>query len=232
MKCLLLADKSCGYLSRRLLEEGSEYLKADFIFALGDLHPEYISFIADASRKSVFYVEGNHHFLTPFKLEELKKEHPYMDKHIVGGVNMNKRLLREKDIYICGFSDSIQYNMAGGQSSESRMFVTVFFMTVKVFLRRIWDVFRKKPKAPLFVLSHSPAKGIGDREDRPHRGFRSFLLFQKLVKPDFWFYGHVHLKDFREQENIHYKGTTFINSYEFKTLELNENQWKVDFRFN
>ena len=70
------------------------------------------------------------------------------------------------------------------------------------------------------LLTHSPAFGIGDGEDNPHKGFEAFVDILDKYKPKYFIHGHVHLnysvENIRERE---YKDTIIINGYDRYVFE-------------
>ncbi len=78
------------------------------------------------------------------------------------------------------------------------------------------------------LLTHAPAKGCGDMEDLPHRGFACFNTLLETWKPAYMVHGHVH----REYAGAsfarimkHPAGTSIVNACERYTLELGEQDY-------
>ena len=42
------------------------------------------------------------------------------------------------------------------------------------------------------LLTHSPPKGCGDRDDPPHRGFSCLHAAVRVMRPTFLVHGHIH----------------------------------------
>jgi len=42
------------------------------------------------------------------------------------------------------------------------------------------------------LVTHSPPRGHGDRDDLPHRGFESFQRLVERLEPKVMLHGHVH----------------------------------------
>ena len=65
------------------------------------------------------------------------------------------------------------------------------------------------------LLTHSPAAGLGDGEDNPHKGFEAFVDILDKYSPKYFIHGHVHLNYSREfQREEQYNNTTIINGYD------------------
>jgi len=69
-------------------------------------------------------------------------------------------------------------------------------------------------------LTHSPAYGLGDGEDLPHTGFKSFLTLLDKHKPKYMIHGHQHLSYKNTQRILQYKDTQVINAYGYYILEI------------
>jgi Icc-related predicted phosphoesterase len=71
------------------------------------------------------------------------------------------------------------------------------------------------------LLTHAPAKGIGDGQDLCHQGFRAFLPFMEKYQPRFMVHGHVHMNYGVGIPRLRrYGETTIINAYERYILEI------------
>ena len=65
------------------------------------------------------------------------------------------------------------------------------------------------------LLTHAPAKGVGDASDLAHQGFESFLGFMDRYHPGFLIHGHVHANySHRFVRERAYHDTKVINGYE------------------
>ena len=78
------------------------------------------------------------------------------------------------------------------------------------------------------LLTHAPARGMGDMEDLPHRGFECFNTLMERWKPAYMIHGHVHREyagtSFARVKK-HPSGTFIVNAYERYTLELGEKDY-------
>ena len=65
------------------------------------------------------------------------------------------------------------------------------------------------------LLTHAPARGLGDQEDITHRGFETFRDLMDRYHPDYMVHGHVHMNyGYQIQRIRSYHDTTLINAYE------------------
>ena len=71
------------------------------------------------------------------------------------------------------------------------------------------------------LLTHSPARGINDQDDLPHRGFEVFKDIMDEHHPKLFVHGHVHLNYGRNvKREDTYKETRIINAFERYTIEI------------
>ena len=64
------------------------------------------------------------------------------------------------------------------------------------------------------LLTHSPAAGINEGEDRAHKGFKAFNVILNQFKPKYFIHGHVHLNVHHGDRITAFGETTVINAYE------------------
>ena len=63
------------------------------------------------------------------------------------------------------------------------------------------------------VLTHASPRGIHDRDDLCHRGFKCFLWVMRVFKPKWLVHGHIHLYDLADVRISSYGETTVINAF-------------------
>ena len=72
------------------------------------------------------------------------------------------------------------------------------------------------------LLTHAPARGLGDLDDIPHRGFEVFLHLMDRWHPKYLVYGHVHQEygamNFTRERR--YGETTAVNAYKRYVIEI------------
>ena len=65
------------------------------------------------------------------------------------------------------------------------------------------------------LLTHSPAYGLNDGKDLPHRGFQVFHSIINQYQPKFFVHGHMHMNYNRQcKRHIQHGSTRIINAYE------------------
>ena len=195
MKILVLSDVPSKWLWDFFEKEKlQEY---DLILSCGDLPAEYLSFLVTFSKGPLLYVNGNH-------------DH-YDKKAPDGCICIEDRIYEYNGIRILGLGGSMRYKPGDNQYTEREMRRRV----AKLF----WSLKRKGGFD--ILLTHSPARGLGDMDDWPHRGFEVFLKLLEKYKPKYFLHGHVHLNygggAKREQK---YMETTIVNAYEKWVIEI------------
>ena len=160
-----VADKALwDYLDRRLLQG------VDLILSCGDLPAEYLSFLTCFTDAPILYVHGNH-------------DEGYRKKPPEGCICVEDTVYDVQGVRVLGLGGSMRY-----RPGEAPMY------TERQMARRIrrlgWKLRRKRGFD--ILLTHAPARGVGDMEDLPHRGFECFNGLIRRWNPRYHVYGHVH----------------------------------------
>ena len=196
MKILLLADLESRYLWDFF--EKSKLEGLDLVLAAGDLAPQYLSFIATYTTAPVLYVHGNH-------------DTCYDKTPPDGCICVDDTVYTYKGLRIMGLGGSMCYNMNPYQYAEKEMRARYRKLKFKLWRAGGVDI----------LLTHSPARGINDQDDLPHRGFSVFRDIMDKYHPKLFVHGHVHLNYGRgvKREDT-YNDTRIINAYERYTIEI------------
>ncbi len=196
MKIITIADVESPYL----WDEQNPYKlrDADLILSCGDLKPEYLSFLATFTRAPVLYVHGNH--------DDCYKQHPPD-----GCICIEDTIFNYHGIRILGLGGSIRYKQGIHQHTESEMRLRMCRLYPIIWMHHGFDI----------LLTHSPAWGINDGSDLPHKGFKTFCYLMTRFQPDYMIHGHTHMNYGLQYPRIStYGNTTIINAYERYTLEI------------
>lgn len=177
------------------------YADVDVVVSCGDMPAAYLDFIATVLGRPLLYVRGNHD-------EQYAEDPP-------GGVNLHNRLYEFQGVTFIGLEGSIKYNRGVIQYTESQMRMMVAGMAPQLRYRR-W---KHGCGVDIFV-AHSPAFGIHDAEDPPHRGFKSFLQFLDWYHPRYMLHGHVHTWDRRKTVRTEYGQTLILNINPYTVIEV------------
>ena len=197
MKILLVADEESKSLwDHYSAEKGGG---VGVMISWGDLCPGYLEFLATMVKCPVLYVPGNHD-------EKYTKSPPG------GCISIDGSIFRYNGLRIMGFGGAMRYRQGTYMYSEREM------------KHRIW---RKKAAILAsggvdILVTHAPAKGYGDLEDLPHRGFQCFDEFIKKVRPSYMLHGHVHASYGRGFRRVmeHPSGTRIVNGYDKYYLDI------------
>ena len=197
MKIMVLsdvADKALwDYLDRRLLEG------VELILSCGDLPAEYLSFLTCFTDAPILYVRGNH-------------DGGYDKRPPEGCVCVEDDIRVVGGVRVLGLGGSMRYR------PDAPCMYTEREMARRV--RRLWWKLQRHGGFDI-LLTHAPARGVGDMDDLPHRGFEVFLTLMDRWQPRYHVYGHVHrnygaLEFVRERK---YGETVVVNAYKRYVIE-------------
>ena len=196
MRILLLSDEESPYFWDHFRREKLDGI--DLILSCGDLKSDYLSFLVTMGHAPLLYVHGNH--------DGGYEKFPPEGCDCVDG-----DLVTVKGLRILGLGGSMLYNGGPHQYSEEQM------------RRRVRKLRRQIRRAggTDILLTHAPARGLGDEDDPAHRGFEVFRELIDELKPRYHVHGHVHLRYGANREPVmQYGGTTLINACGYYILDL------------
>ncbi len=195
MKILVLADQPSKWLWD--FYEDGKLAGIDLILSCGDLPAEYLSFLVTFANCPLLYVNGNH-------------DH-YDRKPPEGCICIEDQIYEYEGLRILGLGGCMRYIPGhGNQYTEKEMRKRVMKLILPLWRKKGFDI----------LLTHAPAKGLGDMEDWPHRGFEVFLDLMKNFKPKYFFHGHVHAEYGQMEREREYLETKVINAYEKYIIEI------------
>ena len=206
MKILTIADEPSKYLwdfyKKGRLDD------IDLIISAGDLPSEYLSFLVTFAKCPLLYVTGNH-------------DTKYIKNPPEGCICIDDKVYVHEGIRIFGLGGSMRYNpYAEYQYTENEMRARLIKDSPKILRRKGIDIF----------VTHAPARGMGDMDDLPHRGFECFNTVLDRFKPKYMIHGHVHMNYGRKVKRVTEHGNTrIINAFEKYTFEYDpEPKHKAD----
>ena len=110
-----------------------------------------------------------------------------------------------KGVRILGLGGSMKYRESPCMFTERQMAWRARKLWWKLFRNKGFDI----------LLTHAPARGIGDQDDLPHRGFETFKRLMDRWHPRYMVHGHVHPEygamSFKRERR--YNETLVINGY-------------------
>lgn len=162
-------------------------MPVDLLLAAGDLPFDYLEFLVDALDRPGVFVPGNHDLdldLGGFDSVAgipLRAGFPSRWPGPRGWINADGEVVTAAGLRIAGLGGSIRYNDGPNQWTEAQQ------------ARRARRLVRKARRRPVDVLlTHSPPRGVGDREDPPHRGFECLRDAVDRLHPAWMLHGHIH----------------------------------------
>ena len=184
----------------------------DIIFGCGDLPARYLEFLSDALNKPVYYVLGNH-------LEEMTR-HGERGKAAepLGAIDLGGNVVRDEStgLLLAGIPGSPRYTDGEEQQyTEFQISSMIARMTPHLLFNRL-----RYGRALDILVTHSPPRGVNDRSDPPHRGFKSLITFLHRFEPAYHLHGHVHLYDRNVPHEVDFERTRVVNVYPFQVLEF------------
>lgn len=191
----------------------------DLVLAAGDLPFEYLEFLIDALDRPCVFVPGNHDADLSGYAEgrgmSLRDGLPAPWPGPAGGVNVDGRVADVAGLRIAGLGGSIRYSGGPNQWTERQQARRARRLTARAWWRRMRD-----GRGVDVLLTHSPARGVGDREDPPHQGFACLHDAVRRLQPKLLVHGHIH--PFGKQVPDRRIGDTLVvNSVGFRLLEIN-----------
>lgn len=198
MKILLLSDEPNVRLWDRLdrtLLEG-----IDLVLSCGDLPASYLSFLTCFTDAPILYVHGNH-------------DVSYETKPPEGCICIEDCVYEFKGVRILGLGGSMRYKPGAHQYTEREMAKRLRKLRFRLWRSHGFDI----------LLAHSPMEGVGDAEDRAHKGFAALKAAVEKYHPAYFVHGHVHKSyDFRFQRERSYQDTTVVNAWMSHVIEIEE----------
>ena len=196
MKILAVADEECPalyehYVPGRL----NEY---DLMLSCGDLKAEYLTFLVTMGRAPLLYVRGNH-------------DEGYLSRPPEGCDCIDDQYVIINGVRILGLGGCLRYREGPFQYTEAQMRRRIARLALPLRLNRGVDI----------VITHAPARGLGDLDDPAHRGFECLRTLIERWQPAYFIHGHVHLRYERSLPREQMLGNThIINASERFVLEL------------
>ncbi|HHX62610.1 MAG TPA: metallophosphoesterase [Epulopiscium sp.] len=198
MKILVVSDEENNYIWDFF--DKSKFCDIDMIISCGDLKASYLSYLVTMINAPLYYVHGNH--------DERYATHPPE-----GCISLEDQIINYKGIRIAGLGGSIEYSGGSQQFSPDKMMKRVKKLTKPSITM--------KPKKIDILVTHAPAKGLGDGDSFAHQGFPAFNWLLDTAKPKYHLHGHQHLSYGPNMERIiKYGDTTIINGFGYHIFEF------------
>jgi hypothetical protein len=182
------------------------------VLGCGDLPARYLEFLADALNKPVYFVLGNHLIELTRKGAQGKPYQP------MGAIDLGGRVVRDEisGMILAGIPGSPRYT--DGEEQQYTEF-QITWMLLRMMPRFLWNRIRHGRAVDL-LISHAPPRDVNDRDDPPHRGFKSLRRLLHYVHPAYHLHGHIHLYDRNEPHAVDFEQTRVVNVYPYRVLEF------------
>ena len=216
MKILCISDQIDPQVYSPAIKE--RFSDVDLILSAGDLPLDYLDFIISSLNKPLFFIFGNHH------IEDLKHYKKLWDTPLsledseylgCGAVHLGTKVKIEGNSIVAGLGGSMRYNDGRNQFTDFQMFLEI----TKIIPRLLWNRLFHGRFLDI-LLTHAPPKGIHDKNDKCHWGFKTFLWFMKTFKPRYLVHGHIHLYDLCDVRSTKWRDTMVVNAYSHYIINL------------
>lgn len=161
--------------------------RPEVILGAGDLPFSYLETLSTLCDAPCVYVPGNHDAdLGGFRQGRGGWTHagmPAADPGPAGAINVDGRAVSVAGLRICGLGGSLRYRSGPNQYTDAQQRVRALKLRCRS---------RLSATTPDILLTHSPARGVGDGDDKVHRGFDCFHPLVDALRPTLLVHGHVH----------------------------------------
>lgn len=186
-KALVVADEA----DERLWTSAVRSLRVDLVVAAGDLPFAYLEFLAGMLDVPCVFVPGNHDpdlsGFTRYGGLSMKDGFPTEWPGPAGGINADGRIVDVAGLRIAGLGGSIRYRDGPNQWTQHQQ-----ARRARRLERRFrWRKWRDGNGIDI-LLTHSPPRNLGDREDPPHQGFTCLHRTIETLRPQWLLHGHIH----------------------------------------
>lgn len=201
----------------------ARFKNVDLVLGAGDLPLEYYSFIVSSLNVPLLFVFGNHNLnhLAYYQGKDMADAMRRCDDNYFRGMNatgatyMEDRNKKVQNILVAGLGGSGRYNDGEHQFTEWQMYWRIFRMIPRLLWNRLVH-----GRFLDILLTHAPPRGIHDKKDKCHTGFKAFISFMNWFKPKYLIHGHIHLYELNEVRRTSYKETLVVNCYDHIVLEF------------
>jgi len=205
MRILAISDVEDEAVAATLHERAGSI---DLVLGAGDLPYEYLDYVATALGAPLRAVHGNHD--TPFAQVDDPAIPVWWD-----GIDLDGRVVSLNGLLVGGLEGSRRYNEGPFQRSEGQMWLAILRMLPSLVVNRL-----RRGRFLDVLVTHAPPRGIHDLPDPAHRGFAALRSFLRVFHPRYHVHGHSHVYDSRTTTTTQFGGTTVVNAYGARTVEV------------
>jgi Icc-related predicted phosphoesterase len=222
MKILCVSDQIDPLVYSNSIRE--RFAGADMILAAGDLPLDYLDFIVSSLNKPLLFVFGNHHVEEMRYFSRLPEAYLFNSNNDLtdvycgsGVIHVGSKIKIEEGLIIAGLGGSMRYNRGANQFTDSQMYFEIIKLIPRLFFNRLVH-----GRFVDILLTHAPPRGIHDKADKCHWGFKAFLWFMKAFRPRYLVHGHIHLYDLADVRSTRWEQTMVINAYSHYMIDTDE----------
>ncbi len=199
MKILAVSDIESKYLWDYF--DPRPFAGTDLILSCGDLDHRYLSFLVTMIPAPLLYVYGNH-------------DKSYLRTPPLGCECIDGRLVVCKGLRILGLGGCLGNAPPPFECTEKRMAQR---------LKKLAPAIRRAGGLDILV-THAPARGLGDAEDVYHSGFETLRYIDETYAPAIHLFGHRHLSGnpVARANVIQFGNTALINATGYRVIEFEE----------
>lgn len=218
MKILCIADHVDPMVYSNAIKE--RFKDVDLVISAGDLPMDYLGFVVSSLNKPLYFVFGNHNlkYLGEYNKRYENRYLPENQKAKSFGstyVGFKVHYDRKNDLIIMGLGGSKKYNSSPSQYTEFDMYYQMIKLLPKLIFNKIF-----RGRYLDILLTHAAPRGIHDKEDPCHIGFKSFKWFMRKFSPQYLLHGHIHLYNINTKKVTDYYKTRVINVYDHYVLDI------------
>ncbi|MET0237145.1 MAG: metallophosphoesterase [Kibdelosporangium sp.] len=190
----------------------------DLVLAAGDLPFDYLEYLANALEQPCVLVPGNHDAdLGGYARKSglwTRDGFPARWPGPQGWTDTDGRVVDVAGLRIAGLGGSIRYSGGPNQWTERQQ-----SRRANRLVRAAQRRYRRDGRGVDVLLTHSPPRGLGDREDLPHRGFDCLHDAVRRIRPGLLLHGHIHPHGEHIPE-LRLDSTRVVNTVGYKILDI------------
>jgi calcineurin-like phosphoesterase family protein len=190
----------------------------DLVLAAGDLPFDYLEYLADALEQPCVLVPGNHDAdLGGYSRRRglwTRDGFPVDWPGPQGWQDTDGQVVDVAGLRIAGLGGSIRYSGGPNQWTEGQQ-----SRRAKRLARTAHRKYRQDGRGVDVLLTHSPPRGLGDREDLPHRGFACLHDAVRRIRPALMLHGHIHPHG-RPTPERWLDSTRIVNTVGYRILDI------------
>jgi hypothetical protein len=189
---LAVSDEVDGALLAAATVVGATAVRsAKLILACGDLPFEYLGSLMNVLDVPLVFVPGNHDpDVAGYRSSRaglvlragLPARPPWPD----GAVNADGAIVDVAGLRLAGLGGCLRYRDGPNQYTDRQQARRAWALRIRAGWHRAADGRRVD-----VLLTHAPPRGIGDGDDRPHRGFAALPGLVAALQPVALLHGHV-----------------------------------------